>query len=287
MKAINIAKLKTDQDGAIFGGYLFNFSTKGAASVYKMSDVLNNNGQDIPYSSFILDKSELICPHSNSVSFGVEYYEEGDEFPLLYSTVYNTYKNFPDRHEGECCVYRIWRDGESFKSKLVQLIKISFVDDINEWKSLSENRDVRPYGNFTVDRENRKLYAFVMRDAPNKTRLFEFNLPDFNEGIFDERLGCFYKALEKSDILSSFDFEYTRYMQGSCCCDGKIYSVEGFSASEENPPAIRIIDTQNKKQIFYKQFKELGLEIEPEFIEFYDGKFYYIDGHGNLFNITF
>ena len=288
MRAEKIANIEGFQDGAIFGGFLFHFTTKGICKIYKLDELLNTENEVRPFFEFALDKYDLICPHSNAVSFSDAYYEEGDEFPLLYSTVYNTYKNEEDRREGACCVYRIWREGDTFASRLVQIIKMGFVENIELWKSLPGREDVRPYGNFIVDRESEKLYAFVMRDKPGKTRFFSFNLPKVSEGALDSVYGVPVLTLSENDIIDFFDIDYMRYMQGACFHDGKIYSLEGFFASdEENPPALRIISLQNKEQIFYKRFSEIGLDVEPEFIEFYNGVCYYIDGHGNTFNLFF
>ena len=288
MRAEKIAKIAGSQDGAIFGGYLFHFTTNGICKVYKAEALCETEKEAPPLFEFTLDKHDLICPHSNAVSFGGVYYENGDEFPLLYSTVYNTYKKEKDRREGVCCVYRIVRDGNTFTSKLIQIIKIGFVENTNLWKSFQGKEDVRPYGNFTVDRESGKLYAFVMRDRAKKTRFFSFNIPKLSAGVFNSEYGVPVLTLCENDIIDFFDIDYMRYMQGACFHDGKIYSLEGFFASdEENPPALRIISLQNKEQIFYKRFSEIGLDVEPEFIEFYNGVCYYIDGHGNAFNLFF
>ena len=126
-----------------------------------------------------------------------------------------------------------------------------------------------------------------MRDKPHKTRFFKFDLPSFTEGEWSDEFDAPVKLLSESDIVDFFDTEYMRYMQGACCHNGLIYSVEGFSKSEENPPAIRIIDPQKKKEIFYGRFEDVGLDIEPEFIDFYNGECYYIDGHGDVFNLIF
>ena len=67
------------QDGAVYGGYYFSFNHRGECTVYRM-DALNT-GQDCEaevFSEFVLDKSDLIVPHSNSVTFGNEFFDEKD-----------------------------------------------------------------------------------------------------------------------------------------------------------------------------------------------------------------
>ncbi len=77
------------------------------------------------------------------------------------------------------------------------------------------------------------------------------------------------------------------YVQGACCHKGKIYSLEGFTDSADNPPAIRIIDTKLKKEIFFKKFSEFGTNIEPEMIDFEDDRCYYTDHYGNIYKLFF
>lgn len=283
MKVRNIGKIESGQDGAIWQEFLFRFSANGECGVYRMAEL----GQAEPCARFILDKATLICPHSNAVFFGCEYYEAGDEFPLLYTNVYNTYKASDNRREGECCVYRIWREGEEFKSKLVQIIKIGFTEDTELWKSLSADGDVRSYGNFVLDRVKRKLYAFVMRDKNKKTRFFSFNLPSFKDGIFDSKLGVAVKIIDRSEILSYFDTDYMQYMQGACFYGGKIYSLEGFTSNEKYPPAIRVINVESKAEELFLLFADFGLSVEPEFIDFYNDTCYYIDAYGSTYVIAF
>ena len=75
-------------------------------------------------------------------------------------------------------------------------------------------------------------------------------------------------VLDETDILQYFDCDYHRYVQGACCHNSKIYSLEGFTNSISNPPAIRVIDTELKKEILFKKVEDLGYNIEPEMIDF-------------------
>ena len=85
---------------------------------------MQEDGETAPFATFALDKRELITPHSNAVFFGTEFFEEGDEFPLLYSNIYNNYSGKEEPLIGVCLVYRLMRDGDSFKTTLVQIIEI-------------------------------------------------------------------------------------------------------------------------------------------------------------------
>ena len=289
MQITQIAKIKGSQDGAIFGNYLFRFDTRGQCNVYNMADFKKSDEiqASVPVDSFVLDKAEVIVPHSNAVCFGTEYYAEGDEFPLLYSNIYNNYAKAEDPLVGVCCVYRIQREDNKFTTTLVQVIKVGFVNDYNLWRSSTEPADVRPYGNFTIDTETNMLYAFTMRDAANATRYFAFDMPKLADGVFNEKYGVNVVTLAVEDIKDQFDVEYHHYIQGACFHNGKIYSVEGFSNNVKNPPALRIIDTKTKTQEFFIKFEELGMSIEAEMIDFKDDVCYYSDVDGNFYIFVF
>lgn len=267
------------QDGAIYGDYMFRLDAKGVCNVFYIPDWHK-------VCTFTLDKIEIMRPHSNAVCFGTEFYTKDDEFPLLYSNIYNNYAKEEDRMEGTCCVYRITKAGEQFTSTLVQIIRIGFVDDLNYWKSLPDNSDVRSYGNFVVDTDHNKLYAFTMRDANETTRYFSFDLPKLSDGIFHEKFGVNMVTLQIADILTYFDCEYSRYIQGACYHDNHIYSVEGFSSKTfppKNPAKMRIINLNKEEQSEVIDLYGIGLEIEPEFVEFYGDKLYYADAKGKIF----
>ena len=92
MKIEKIARIAEGQDGAIYGTELFRFDHTGACNVYKTEDLKRGDASELrPLATFRLDRSDVIAPHSNAVCFGREFYERDDEYPLLYSNVYNNY----------------------------------------------------------------------------------------------------------------------------------------------------------------------------------------------------
>ena len=289
MKIEIFSKIKGGrQDGAISNGYLFSFNHRGECTVYETKTLENfKDGEAEIFAEFVLDKNDTLVPHSNSVMFGNEYYDEKDEFPLLYTNIYNNYANADNKLKGVCLVYRLQRNEREFTSTLVQIIEIGFVEDENLWKSAREKDDVRPYGNFTIDTERGIYYAFTMRDNTHSTRYFSFDLPKVTQGEMSEQNNVKRVVLNASDIRDYFDCDYHHYVQGASCHNGKIYSLEGFTDSTENPPAIRIIDTKLKKEIIFKKFSELGTNIEPEMIDFEDDICYYTDHCGNMYKLFF
>lgn len=284
IKFNHIATIRGGQDGAIWGDFLFRFGSKGQCAVYDLRGLSRENAQ--PVAAFTLDKANKLVPHSNTVFFGTEYAQPGDEFPLLYSNIYNNYAQYPDRMEGICCVYRLWREGGTFKTKLMQLVEVGFVDDHTLWRSESVS-DVRPYGNFIIDRQRGLYYAFTMRDEAAATRYFAFRLPGLDAGERDPVYGVNRVVLREEDILTQFDCPYHHYVQGACCHDGKIYSLEGFTDDPKDPPVLRIIDTDRQCQETLVRMGDYGLTIEPELIDFAGDTCWYCDNSGNLYVLKF
>ncbi len=282
MKIRQIGNITDGQDGAVFGRLLFRFKTNGQCYVYDLDNLTIDKKSPI-VSIFTLDKADKIAPHSNSVVFGNEYYNKNDEFPLLYTNIYNNFAKCENKLKGVCCVYRIWRENGEFKSTLLQLVEIGFTEDAL-W---STGEDIRPYGNFVIDNKKGLYHAFTMRDKDQTTRYFTFKLPKASDGVFDDAFGVKKVVLTEEDIIDTFDCEYHRFVQGACLENGKIYSLEGFSEDKINPPAMRIISLKDKKQTECVYFSDFGLTIEPELICFEKGVCYYGDNHGNLYIIEF
>ena len=283
-----IAKISNGQDGAIYNNHLFRFDTRGNCQVYDLLDIEKDTVKKLePIGSFILDKAELIVPHSNSVCWGTEFYAPNDEYPLLYSNIYNNYAKADDKLIGVCCVYRVERAGKDFKTTLVQLIEIGFTDDHTLWKAFPDRDGVRPYGNFVIDCEAGYYYAFVMRNETLGTRYFKFKIPSLSDGEADPIYGVKRVVLTPEDICDSFDCPYHRYVQGAIAHGKYIYSTEGFHNDQINRPAIRIIDLDKKIQERYIDLLDAGYQCEPEMIDFYNGVCYYSDVAGNLYSIEF
>ena len=287
MKYIHAATIGGGQDGSIYGDLLFRFDADGSGRVFCLDGVTADRAEPLglaPVAEFRLGGADRVIPHCNSVVFGAERWEEGDEFPLLYANVYNNYGKIyktktGDRLEGTACVYRVRRDGVSFAADLVQLLRIGFVEDRSLWKSFDS--DIRPYGNFVVDAENRKLHAFVMRDAEQVTRFFAFELPGAHDGVFDAEFGVPVVTLTPADILYHYDASYMRYLQGACCRNGKIWSCEG--GNPEDPSAIRVIDTDLRAEVLFDNAAARGMPMEAEFIDFWGDTLIYSDAKGVLY----
>lgn len=159
------------QDAAVYGDYLVTCHGSGIYGIYDV--------HTLALLSLVNEEaSPFMRPHCNSVCFGTDFYAPDDPFPLLYCNVYNKYSaSATDRREGICLVYRLVPEYEEFTARLVQMIRIGFVEDRDYWKSLAGAGDLRPFGNFVIDPEHRKLIAYVPRDKTPHMRYFVFDLP--------------------------------------------------------------------------------------------------------------
>ena len=275
--------IEKGQDGAVYNGLLFRFNSTGHCYVYDLE-------KKTLVSEFTLDRVEDYSPHSNAVFFGTEKMEPCDEFPLLYTNIYNNYRKASDRREGTLCAYRITRRKEGFSTKLVQVIQIGFTEDLTLWKSMKDGSDRRPYGNFILDGENGRLYAFLMRDQEPVTRYFAFDMPSPTDGDICDDQGLKRFVLTKENILQQFDGSYAHYLQGACLFDGMLVSIEGGTVRNpenvKHPPRMQIMDVREGKEIADINMYALGLDIEPELISPYNGKLYYADCEGQVYTVT-
>ena len=292
MKYKQLSKIRGVQDGAVHGDTLFRFTHSGRGLAYPMSEVLNpaDPSEALSYTEFALDKAEVTCPHCNAVFFGKEKFDSADDYPLLYANVYNNYSKEENRRPGQLCVYRLQKSAEGFVTTLLQLIEIGFTEDVSLWCSYEKNeekRDVRPYGNFLADIEKGILYAFTMRDKDQTTRYFAFRLPSVKEGELDSASGIRRVVLNKEDILDQFDTPYHKYIQGGAFWNGLLYSTEGFGEKETSRSAIRIIDPAKRCQIAYFDLCDAGIPVEPEWMDFYEGKCLYSNATGNVYEMDF
>ena len=87
---------------------------------------------------------------------------------------------------------------------------IGFTDDYDLWNSAEDNGYpyYLPYGNFVVDTDGDKLWAFVLRNGEEQTRFLSFDLPEIGDGIYSETYGCNLVTLESTDIIEMFDTEH-------------------------------------------------------------------------------
>ena len=278
MQAQQVGTISMGQDGAIANGVLFRCETDGIITAFDLETLS-------PLAAFRPAGQDAWVPHSNCCFFGHAKAAEEDDFPLFYTNVYNTYQNSPDRREGVLLAYRIMRRGTAFSAALWQIIRIGFVEDRTKWKSLPGTGDVRPYGNFVEDTATHTLYAFTMRDRERVTRFFSFPMPAPDEG--EERDGTRTVVLQPEDIRGCFDTPYQEFLQGGCCRNGVLYSLEGFGDGTAVPGRLRRIDLAAQRETDCILLHDCGLTEEPEWIAFAGDDCYFSDATNQLYRLTF
>lgn len=239
------------QDAAIYENILFTFDGNGNCRIINWE-----TGETI---------KEVIIPgniisHFNAVSWG-NFYNEGDRFPLLYSSNYNgTYSDTTPLPVGTCTVYRI--DNE-FNFTPIQNIDIGFIPS-ELWAGTSQNVPGRiRFGNFLVDNDKLYVYTNVVYNMVGKTRIFKFTLPPINNDI----------TLTQLDISEYFEVPMIPYPQGAKIKDGILYACGGSDTSAaEKSSRLTLIDLNNKREI---SSLYLGsLMNEPEAIIFINDDMY-------------
>lgn len=193
--------------------------------------------------------------------------------PRYYSNCYSD----RDYNKGTLCVYDFYLNNGEYSHKMVQLIRIDFIED-ELWTSIGGSaNDTRPYGNFVVDEKNGYLYAIAMKTADNLTRFFKFKLPLMTEGVYDSSFDCNVVTLSQDDIIEYWDSEYCYSIQGCTFYQNQIFVTEGFDATDarQEMPRIRIFDVNFKKQVAVFDIYEHGLTLEPEVIFWNKGQCYY------------
>ena len=286
MEITRIGRIRGGQDGAIFGSLLFRLDHTGHGAVYDLAAPIPEDGRLIAVAELSLDGSSGVIPHSNAVFFGKDRYTPEDEFPLLYSNVYNNCASCKNPRIGTLCAYRLAREEGGIVATLVQTVRVGFCEDAALWRATEEAHGVRPYGNFLYDPATDSLWAFVMRDEARGTRYFRFPMPSVRAGETEPTLGVPEAVLGAEDIAEQFDMPFYRFVQGAALFCGRIYSTEGFDHSEANPPAIRVVDLTARRES-YHSLPELDIHEEPEMIDFYRGECYYSDANGNLYTVKF
>ena len=222
-----------------------------------------------------------VCTYDNELPDYMFTYKEGTCF--IYSNIYNNYASAQNRHIGECCVYQLSDEDGTWTNELKQVLRVGFINDPYYWTPASE---IRPYGNFVVDKENQFLYVYVMYNSKSVTQWYKFYLPKSDEGEWSEEYECNILTLNTDDIIDSWTTELQNIIQGACVHDNLIYSTEGSNGTGTNAARMRVVDPSKKKVIAVFEFFADDDPVEPEFIDFFEGRCFYGSAK-QMYNIDF
>lgn len=239
-KYMNQSSSGSVQGADCYGDYLFQFQDKNAAVyVYNLKEkkylgkvtlTPNNNN------------------HCNNASFSRIFYQEGDEFPLIYvsGSGSGTYNHVQ--------VYRISKKESSFNIEQVQ--EILFPDS---------NSDNDLYWTDIMMHNDYMCVSTAASEGDGKITLFKIPNPKKNE-----------VRLTNDDVIDSFHVGKFTHHQGANIKNDILYIFDGVPAWGDTN-YLRIIDLKNKKDLAKINITEKGFRVEPE------GAFFY---NGDLFNAS-
>ena len=221
------------QGGDCWGDYFFQFSTNNTSvRVYDLST--KTLVQTIKLTSSLV--GFVSNCHCNTVSFGAEYYDAEDIFPLIYvSTGYAS-----GGYTG-VLVYRITQHNGIFFITLVQTIK--FPVDKSSWTEFV------PAGEF----------AYLCYTSERV--IFKVPMPKLKDG---NTIISRDDAIETYQFTPQPDWMSTSRNQDRLYYNGKILVISGVPSGEAS--VFMILDLQTRKREKIIDFTKVGLKTESESI---------------------
>lgn len=240
--------------------YLYNLKTK--TMIY-----------DLAYKTGIgTDSWNQTIYHCNQASFGVEYYEPSDPFPVLYVS--------QRAKEGLRChveAYRIiphWNDeiGEysSFDVECIQTIYFPSMTNNNALGNVNLVVDPENCQMFTYSRNNNKGIS-----NSGKCKISCFDIPS----IYSKEV-----YLEDDDVKWSFYPGCSAVnMQGGCINNGLLYIAQGYK--KVGYIYLNIIDLNSRQQTGRLDLLNNGHTWEPEACFLYEGQLM-LGGNKSIFVVS-
>lgn len=226
------------QGGDCWGDYFFQFTNNNA--VVRIYDL---DSQTLIQTAKIDQRGFVSSCHCNTVCFGPDFYEEGDEFPLIYVSTGYAAKGYTG-----ALVYRIIREEDQFNFTLVQTLR--FPVDQSSWTEFVPADDGFAYLCYTTERV-----------------IFKVRIPKVEEGdvIIDRS-----QAVETFQFTPQPDWMATSRNQDRLFYRGKIVYITGVPQSGEASAFVLLnLETLEREKII--DFKEIGLRDEPESVFLWRG----------------
>ncbi len=230
-----------------YGDFLFQFHNANAAvNIYNLKEK-----EFVGTVELIANKSN----HCNNASFSSIFYNETDEFPLLYvsgdSGSYNHVQ-----------VYRIIKVGASFTFVQIQEITLP--------KATKENNLY--WSGVVMDNDNICMYIYA---NTNGAQIAKLNIPDINQKEV---------VLMDDDILEHYTLEKFTHQQGAVIHKGMMYVFDGVPQWGDTN-YLRIIDLKNKDDFAKINITEKGLKAEPEGAFIYKDVLYCATNNSGIYKV--
>ncbi len=261
------------QGFAVFGDIAFVSFHSGVCAAY---DLVSRNEPPIGQFRFgsynAGEPDNRYANHANQGMFSKQYYEEGDEFPLLYVTAGNSGEQDEEGYIGYCAVERITRCGGEFSSECVQkiLYNNTGIEDTPwetpGWGWFAYFADTEKGFLYTLSARYRTKMEFIDKYNENNYIVTKYRLPAIREK--GEKV-----VLHPTDIVDQMLFPFDVLLtQGGVLKDNCIWYTFG-TGTETYPNAIRVFDLE-KREITHRidLSDSIFRDEEIECIDFYDGK---------------
>lgn len=220
------------QGGDCWGDFFFQFVTNN--SIVRVYNLLTR--KLIQTVSIPPDQQGFVANcHCNTVCFGSEYYDQNDEFPLIYVSTGYSSKGYTG-----ALVYRITRKNDLFSLSLVQTIR--FPVEKTSWTE------------FVTAGE----YAYLCYTSERV--IYKVPMPKLNEGdiIIDRGM-----ALETYQFTPQPDWMSTSRNQDRLFYQGNIVYITGVPQAKE-ASAFVVLNLEKRERERIVDFIELGLRSESE-----------------------
>jgi hypothetical protein len=225
------------QGSALYGTTLFQF-VNGNASVY-VYDIEKKE----QLGTIATNKNSKW--HNNQATFSHTFYEEGDEFPLLYTS-----QILPS--EQSIQVWRVSRTNELFELKQVQTIKFPYDDDENNLFHL----------NMVIDDNDEFFWLYSRNRTTSLGQISKWEMPDPHAGDL---------TMTMKDMLFSFPIDLNMSdAQGGTMFGQRIYFVQGVPSRSALQLHIVNVNTQVVTSF---NLRDYNFKVEPEGLSFYRGRF--------------
>lgn len=243
------------QGGACYGNFLFiGVNSNKILDVYDLA-------QKQKLGVISMEGANASC-HANTLSFGTQFYRDGDEFPVLYIS-----SGSAIQPQGDCVivyVYRLQRENKSdtivnFKSSLVQTINLV---GFNHWTE------------FVVDSSNDFLW--VRYNQGEKIVFLKYSIPPIS-------MKKVVLTPKDSNIRDRFSLDYVKQLrnsQGMVCFKDIIYYPAG---GPSDVPYWVVVNTVTHSFDYLVNLYEVdgfdkhthrGNKWEPEFTFFFQGDYF-------------
>ena len=204
--------------------------------------------------------------HCNQATFGVDFYEKGDSFPLLYISQRNraldkrcfieVFRLLPSRNEE-------YDDYTSMQAQLVQTILLPPMTYDNSLGNANCVIETETKSMYTYSRNNEKG-----QDNTGVCKITRFVIPE----IYKDTV-----MLEDSDIQDSYMLDCSAVnMQGGCIEKSILYIGQGYKSA--GYIYLNVVDLKRRQLLERIDLLERGITWEPEGCFFYKGNLMIAEG---------